>query len=103
MFADRNAEGVREATETSLNYTNNPDHVATAIHVEMTDVESVQKVIDYSLKEYRQIDYFVHSAVFSLVITITEIFINHFRSVPNLLHPCPLCLLKNSTTFSMST
>jgi hypothetical protein len=95
VFADRNEEGAREAAETSKKYATNPDYIAIALHVEVTDVESVQNMVDYTQKEYRRIDYFVHSAGVSLVLMIIKTYTDHGRSVPNPLLPCPMCLWKN--------
>ncbi|KAF2796646.1 NAD(P)-binding protein [Melanomma pulvis-pyrius CBS 109.77] len=62
VFADRNEAGAHEAAEASKQFATNPNYSAVAVHVEITDVESVEKMIDVALQEHGKIDYFVHSA-----------------------------------------
>jgi NAD(P)-dependent dehydrogenase (short-subunit alcohol dehydrogenase family) len=62
VFANCNEKGARKAATDSKQYATNQDYIATAIHVDITDEDSVQKVVDYTQKSYHRIDYFVHSA-----------------------------------------
>jgi NAD(P)-dependent dehydrogenase (short-subunit alcohol dehydrogenase family) len=49
-----------------------PDYVATAIHVDVTDEDTVQKMVDYTLAEHGRIEYFVHSAGVSPLVPVIK-------------------------------
>lgn len=62
VFADRDESGAREAAERSKAFASNPAYSAIAVHVEVTDVDSVKNMVDAALEGEGRIDYFVHSA-----------------------------------------
>ncbi|KAF1956448.1 oxidoreductase [Byssothecium circinans] len=62
IFADSNDSGAHEAAQSSKRYAINPNYDACAIHVEITDEESVQNMVDETVRKHGRIDNFVHSA-----------------------------------------
>lgn len=52
VFADVNEEGAQEAAEASKKYASNPGYRALVIKVDITDENSVQKMVDYAAKEF---------------------------------------------------
>jgi hypothetical protein len=72
VFADRDEEDAREAAGASKQHAMNTDHIATTIHVDVTDEDTVQKMVDYTLEEHGRIDYFVHSAGVSPLVPVIK-------------------------------
>lgn len=62
VFADSNAEGARENAEKSEKYATNPQYRAVSIKVDVAIPESVQAMVDFTVKEFGRIDYSVNSA-----------------------------------------
>ncbi|KAL5401959.1 hypothetical protein PMIN03_011085 [Paraphaeosphaeria minitans] len=62
VFADRNEAGAKDAAQASKAHASNPVYSAVAVHVDVTDVSSVQKMVDVALEGEGRIDHFVHSA-----------------------------------------
>ncbi|KAF9730184.1 short-chain dehydrogenase reductase [Paraphaeosphaeria minitans] len=62
VFADRNEAGAKDAAQASKAHASNPAYSAVAVHVDVTDVSSVQKMVDVALEGEGRIDHFVHSA-----------------------------------------
>ncbi|KAI1745443.1 NAD(P)-binding protein [Xylaria scruposa] len=61
-FADLNEQGAQAAAEESKTYATNGDYRCIAIHVNICDEDSVQKMVDTAVKEFGRIDYCVNSA-----------------------------------------
>jgi NAD(P)-dependent dehydrogenase (short-subunit alcohol dehydrogenase family) len=59
-FVDRNESGAREAAKTSKRYATNLNCSTVASHAEITNVESVQMMVDVVPREHGGIDYPVH-------------------------------------------
>lgn len=62
MFADIDFEGSSANAEKSKAFATNPAYRAVAIRVDTTDPESVQAMVDFTIKEFGQISYSINSA-----------------------------------------
>ncbi|KAI9639988.1 hypothetical protein NHQ30_011657, partial [Ciborinia camelliae] len=62
VFADLNYEGASANAEKSKAFAINPKYRALAIKVDTTDPNSVQAMVDFTIKEFGQIDYSINSA-----------------------------------------
>ncbi|KAI0191939.1 NAD(P)-binding protein [Astrocystis sublimbata] len=61
-FADINEHGAQESAKESRRYATNPNYRCISIHVDICNEESVQKMVDTTIKEFGRIDYSVNSA-----------------------------------------
>ncbi|KAI1453661.1 NAD(P)-binding protein [Annulohypoxylon moriforme] len=61
-FADLNLEGAQKAAEESKQFATIPGFRAIAIHVDVTQEDSVKSMVDTVMKEFRRIDYSINSA-----------------------------------------
>lgn len=62
VFADLNYEGALANAEKSKTFAINPDYRALAIKVDTTDPTSVKEMVDFTVKEFGQINYSINSA-----------------------------------------
>ena len=62
MFADIDETSAQSAAEESSRYASNPNYTAHAIAVDVADEESVQTMVDATVKQFGRIDYCVNSA-----------------------------------------
>lgn len=62
IFADLDIEGAKASAEKSNQYATNPQYRSLAVEVNITEPESVQKMVDFTVKELGRVDYFVNSA-----------------------------------------
>jgi NAD(P)-dependent dehydrogenase (short-subunit alcohol dehydrogenase family) len=62
VFADVNHEGIKAAAEESSKYARHAEYRALAIKVDLTDAQSVQDLVETTVKEFGRIDYAVNSA-----------------------------------------
>lgn len=66
IFADINHEGVEAAAEESSKYARHAEYRALAVRVDLTDTQSVQDMVETTVREFGRIDYAVNSAGVSL-------------------------------------
>ncbi|TGO68737.1 hypothetical protein BOTNAR_0020g00080 [Botryotinia narcissicola] len=62
LLADLSLSSAQTASQECKSYASNPACRILSIHVDVTDEESVQKMVDTAIKEFGRIDYYVHSA-----------------------------------------
>ncbi|TGO68480.1 hypothetical protein BOTNAR_0024g00310 [Botryotinia narcissicola] len=62
ILADINEGNAQKAAETARKYASHPDFRTLIIGVDIADAESVQKMIDVTVKEFGRIDYAVNGA-----------------------------------------
>ncbi|KAI0835632.1 NAD(P)-binding protein [Hypoxylon sp. FL0890] len=62
VFADINEKGAEEAAEQSKEYATNENFRPLVIQVDITDEDSVQNMVDTTVKEFGRIDYNINSA-----------------------------------------
>ncbi|KAI9691986.1 MAG: hypothetical protein M1820_009638 [Bogoriella megaspora] len=62
VFADQDESGAHEAALSSNKYATNADYSTSSIKVDVTDLASVQVMVDRVIRDQGRIDYFVHSA-----------------------------------------
>ncbi|KAM0168511.1 hypothetical protein ACHAPF_010930 [Botrytis cinerea] len=62
IFADLNIEGAKASAEKSKEFATNPQYRTLALEVNTTEPGSVQAMVDFTIKEFGRIDYFVNSA-----------------------------------------
>ncbi|KAI1144239.1 NAD(P)-binding protein [Hypoxylon sp. FL0543] len=62
VFADLNEKGAQEAAEESKKYATNEKFRALAIQVDIVEEDSVQSMVDATIREFGRIDYNVNSA-----------------------------------------
>ncbi|KAF2997753.1 hypothetical protein E8E14_005715 [Neopestalotiopsis sp. 37M] len=62
VFADANEQGARDAAEESKSLSKNADYCALALKVDIASEDSVQAMVDATIKEFGRIDYSVNSA-----------------------------------------
>ncbi|KAF7938759.1 uncharacterized protein EAE98_001097 [Botrytis deweyae] len=62
LLADLSLSSAQSAAQECKSYASNPDCRILSIHVDVTDEQSVQKMVDTAIKEFGRIDYYVHSA-----------------------------------------
>ncbi|KAI2629149.1 NAD(P)-binding protein [Hypomontagnella submonticulosa] len=62
VLADLNQQGAQEAAEESQKYATNADFRALAVKVNIADEDSVQNMVDTTVKEFGRIDYSINSA-----------------------------------------
>ncbi|KAI1820013.1 NAD(P)-binding protein [Xylaria intraflava] len=62
VFADINGQGAQEAAAESKNYAKHPEYRAVAVEVDVSKENSVQNMVDVTVKEFGRIDYSVNSA-----------------------------------------
>ncbi|KAF7960904.1 hypothetical protein EAE96_000576 [Botrytis aclada] len=62
LFADLSLSSAQTAALECKAYVSNPNCRILSIHVDVTDEQSVQKMVDIAIKEFGRIDYHVHSA-----------------------------------------
>ncbi|EMR82297.1 putative short-chain dehydrogenase reductase family protein [Botrytis cinerea BcDW1] len=62
IFADLSIEGAKASAEKSREFATNPQYRTLALEVNTTEPESVQAMVDFTIKKFGQIDYFVNSA-----------------------------------------
>ena len=61
-FADLNLPGAQQAVEESKRWAINPDYRAIAVQVDVASPESVQSMVDSTVREFGRIDHSVNSA-----------------------------------------
>ncbi|TGO67430.1 hypothetical protein BOTNAR_0042g00150 [Botryotinia narcissicola] len=64
IFADLNIKGAKASAEKSKEFATNPQYRTLALEVNTTEPESIQAMVDPTIKEFGRIDYFVNSAGF---------------------------------------
>ena len=62
VFADLDEKGAQEAAEKSKGFATNSHFRTMALRVDVTDPNSVQSMVDATVKEFGRIDYNVNSA-----------------------------------------
>ncbi|THV55053.1 hypothetical protein BGAL_0015g00390 [Botrytis galanthina] len=62
LLADLSLSSAQTAAQECKSYASNPACRIFSIHVDVTDEQSVQKMVDTAIKEFGRIDYYVHSA-----------------------------------------
>ena len=68
MFADINEEAARTAAETSKQFATNPEYRGLSCYVDITELDSLNKMMDFTLKEGGRVDYAVNAAGVSLAV-----------------------------------
>jgi NAD(P)-dependent dehydrogenase (short-subunit alcohol dehydrogenase family) len=68
VFADINEQGAKEAAEQSKQYATHAEYRAVVVQVDVTNVESVQAMVNTAVEEFGRIDYSIHSAGVRLVL-----------------------------------
>ncbi|KAF7953642.1 uncharacterized protein EAE97_001041 [Botrytis byssoidea] len=62
LLADLSLSSAQTAAQKCKSYASNPACRILSIHLDVTDEESVQKMVDTAIQEFGRIDYYVHSA-----------------------------------------
>ena len=62
VFADINYKGAQEAAEKSMMHDKNENYRPIAVTVDVTDLASVQDMVEKTVAEFGRIDYNVNSA-----------------------------------------
>ena len=62
VFADLDEAGARDSAEQSKRLASHSDYRFLVVHVDITDAESVQAMVDGAVKEFGRIDYSVNCA-----------------------------------------
>ena len=62
LFADINEDGAKESAEASKKFATHASYRPVAVKVDVSDVDSVQNMVDVAKKEFGRIDYSVNSA-----------------------------------------
>lgn len=62
IFADLDEGGARDSAEQSKRLASHSKYCYLVVHVDITDAESVQAMVDGAVKEFGRIDYSVHCA-----------------------------------------
>lgn len=62
VFADANEQGARDAAEESKSISRNADYRPLALKVDIASEDSVQSMVDTTVKEFGRVDYSVNSA-----------------------------------------
>ena len=62
VFADLDVGGARDAAEKSKRLASHSDYRCLVVRVDITDVKSVQAMVDSAVKEFGRIDYSVNCA-----------------------------------------
>ena len=62
LFADINEQGARDSAEKSKDFAKNPHYRAITARVDVTNPESVQNMVDTTIKEFGRIDCSVNCA-----------------------------------------
>ena len=62
VFADQDVGGARDAAEKSKRLASHSDYRYLIVRVDITDVKSVQAMVDAAVKEFGRIDYSVNCA-----------------------------------------
>lgn len=79
IFADINHEGVKAAAEESSKYARHAEYRALAVKVDLTDMQSVQDMVETTVRDFGRIDYAVNSAGVSLA---------HIHTTQIVVRPC---------------
>lgn len=70
LFADINEHGAKESAETSKKFATHADFRALGLKVDISDVESVQNMVNVAKREFGRIDYSVNSTGVSFRISL---------------------------------
>ena len=62
VFADQDDDGARDSAEQSKRLASHSEYRYLIVHVDITDEESVQALVDAAVKEFGRIDYSVNCA-----------------------------------------
>lgn len=62
VLADLDEGGARDSAEQSGRLASHPKYRYLIVHVDITDAESVQAMVDGAVKEFGRIDYSIHCA-----------------------------------------
>lgn len=62
LFADVSADAAAKAADESKKFATNQAYKALSTEVDVTNVESVQKMVDLAMKEFGRIDYCINAA-----------------------------------------
>ena len=62
VLADLDEAGARDSAEQSKRLASHSEYRYLIVHVDITDAESVQAMVDGAVKEFGRIDYSIHCA-----------------------------------------
>lgn len=62
LFADTDAAVSAEVAQESKQFATNPSYRALSVHVDVTDICSVQAMVDLAVAEFGRVDYCVNAA-----------------------------------------